>query len=159
MIRIAAEPDLNDITLLARSVAKEMHQNGIDQWSSTYPAYENFAYDLSKNSLFVFLKDNRLVGSITILPEDDPFYKELIWEGKQAYVVHRLMVEPAFMRQHIGRQLFLHAISHALAKGCDAVKVDTHPNNIRMQSLILSLGFKEKGYIKEMNRIGYELLI
>ncbi len=159
MIRHAVETDLNELTSLARQVANNMHQNGIDQWSATYPAYENFEYDLSKNSLYVFLKDNRLVGSITILPENDLFYKELVWEGKQSYVVHRLMVDPDFMRQHIGRQLFLHAINHAKTKGCDTVKVDTHPDNIRMQSLILSLGFKEKGYIKGMNRIGYELLI
>lgn len=157
MIRNALETDLIDITNLARTVARDMHQNEIDQWSSTYPSYDNFQYDLEKNSLFVFMQDAKIVGSITILPENDPFYKELIWEGKKAYVVHRLMIEPSQMRHHIGKTLFLYAIEHAKKSGCDSVKVDTHPDNYKMKNLILSLGFKEKGYIKGMNRIGYEL--
>lgn len=159
MIRKAMESDLDILVKLARIVEQDLKINHIDQWSPTYPGKENFFSDIEKNGLFVYLSDGIIVGSISVLPENDPFYHEINFQGKHAYVVHRLMVNPAYMRQKIGKALFEYAISLAKAAGCDSVKVDTHPDNFRMQGLILSLGFHEIGYIQGMNRIGYELLI
>jgi len=159
MIRKANISDLEKITALARIVANELHASGIDQWSNTYPALANFRFDLDKDGLFIYEEDGILIGSITILPENDPFYKELVWTGKNAHVVHRLMVEPGSRRKQIGRQLFQYALEIARTRFADSVKVDTHPDNYRMQSLILSLGFTEIGYIRGMNRIGYELIL
>ncbi len=59
----------------------------------------------------------------------------------------------------MGKSLFQFAIDKAKAGQYDGLKVDTHPDNYRMQGLIISMGFREVGYMPGFNRIGYELKI
>lgn len=151
--------NLDEITQLARIVARDIHLHGIDQWSETYPAYQNFAKDLAEDGLFVVIENQRIIASISVLNENDPFYTELTWKTSGALVIHRLMVHPDYMRQKIGTELFRFAIEKARAEGYPSVKVDTHPDNIRMQNLILSMGFVYRGYMTKMNRNGYELVL
>jgi RimJ/RimL family protein N-acetyltransferase len=40
-----------------------------------------------------------------------------------------------------------------------SLKVDTHPDNHKMQSLILKMGFQYKGYIESINRLAYEVIV
>jgi GNAT superfamily N-acetyltransferase len=157
MIRKANNDDLDKLTAIARIVALDMHASGIDQWSETYPDYEHFKKDLDREALDVFVFDGQVIGSISTLPENDPFYLQLVWIVKKALVVHRLMVLPEYRRQKIGSQLLNYAIEKARIEGYDGVKIDTHPDNLRMQGLILSCGFHEVGYMTVFNRIGYEL--
>lgn len=157
MIRIANKDDLMTLSKAARIVASELHASGVDQWSAIYPDYPDFEKDLSRDALYVVEMDQKVVGSISVLPENDPYYRLLAWKGYHALVVHRLMVLPEFRRHKLGTLLFNFAINKAKNEGYDSIKVDTHPDNIRMQNLIHSVGFKEIGYMPGFNRIGYEL--
>jgi len=156
MIAKAQLSNLEEIAVMARFVTKNIHEQGIDQWSDLYPLYEHFKKDFDSDALFVFIKDHKVVGSISILPENDPFYHEISWYKNHSLVVHRLMVHPDYLRHKIGSILMSYAIQKAKNEGYDSMKVDTHPDNIRMQNLLKSLGFVEIGYIKGMNRIGFE---
>lgn len=158
MIRPGTLADLDELHLLARLVVNNLRANGIDQWSNNYPLREHFAPDVAAGALFVYCIADQLVGSITVMPENEMFYHEVKWDTASAYVVHRLMVHPEHLRQGIGTSLFEHAIGFARTCGASGVKVDTHPDNHRMQALIKSLGFTEKGYIRSINRIGYEIV-
>jgi len=157
MIRLGTSADLDELHCLARLVVKNLKDNGIDQWSDSYPSRDDFAMDINRNALFVVDLDKTIVGSITVLPENEKFYHEVEWDCTDAYVVHRLMVSPDHHRMGIGTELFRHAISYTTSHHKKALKVDTHPDNFRMQALICSLGFKYRGYIPSINRQGYEL--
>jgi len=159
MITKPTSDNLIEITQLARIVANDIHMHGIDQWSDTYPAYQNFVFDLEHDGLYVVTFNNKIVGSISLLKENDPFYTELTWNTANALVIHRLMVHPDFMRQKIGSELFKFAIEKAKQEGYPSLKVDTHPDNYRMQNLILSMGFQKIGYMTKFNRNGYELVL
>lgn len=156
MIAKAQINNLEEIAALARIVTNNIHEQGIDQWSDVYPLYEHFKKDLDENALFIFISQGHVAASISILPENDPFYHEITWKKSKSLVVHRLMVHPDFMRMKIGSIMMSFAIQKAKNEGYESMKVDTHPDNIRMQNLLKSLGFVEIGYIKGMNRIGFE---
>ncbi|MDD3122234.1 MAG: GNAT family N-acetyltransferase [Candidatus Izemoplasmatales bacterium] len=159
MILRPTKEDLTEITLLARIVAKNIRDLGIDQWSDTYPNYSNFEYDLEHDGLFVIKQDNKIIGSVSLLKESDPFYKELVWKKDHSLVIHRLMVHPDYMRQKLGMKFFDYAIQKAKNEGYLSIKVDTHPDNFRMQNLIKTMGFVEIGFMIQMHRIGYELVL
>ncbi|MBU1144716.1 MAG: GNAT family N-acetyltransferase [Firmicutes bacterium] len=159
MIRTAFLSELEEITKLARVVAKNIHSFGIDQWSDTYPNYQNFENDLKQNGLFVFVKENKVLASITILEENEAAYTCLSWHSNHAQVIHRLMVDPNFMRQGIASELMQFAIENAIKNHFDSIKIDTHPDNLRMQRFILANHFEKRGYIESINRIAYELLL
>jgi len=156
MILKATVEDLPVLHQLARVVANNMHELGIDQWSDTYPAYENFKSDMEKGALFVFKHQDQLLGSITLLPQNDPYYVQLSWDSNHSAVIHRLMVDPKAMRQHIGTLLMEFAILKAKQDGYETIKTDTHPDNFRMHKLILSCGFQLRGYMTGFHRNGYE---
>ncbi|MGD9909627.1 MAG: GNAT family N-acetyltransferase [Candidatus Izemoplasmatales bacterium] len=156
MIAKAKINNLEEIASLARVVTNNIHEQGIDQWSDTYPLYEHFKLDLDKDALYVFITEGKVVASISILPQNDPFYHEITWKKSSSLVVHRLMVDPNYMRMKIGSIMMSFAIQKAKNESYESMKVDTHPDNIRMQNLLKSLGFVEIGYIPGMNRIGFE---
>lgn len=108
---------------------------------------------------YIYKKEKQILGSISVLPENDPPYKELTWAKEHSMVIHRLIVDPAVQKQGIGKALFAYAISYAKKKGVQSLKVDTHPDNYRMQALIKKMGFIEVGYLVSIHRLAYELVI
>ncbi|MCF7924109.1 MAG: GNAT family N-acetyltransferase, partial [Candidatus Izimaplasma sp.] len=90
--------------------------------------------------------------------ENDPPYKEIKWEGHNSLVIHRILVDPKYQNKGIGKSLFNKAIELTKRGNYQSLKVDTHPDNIKMQRLIKSMGFKYVGYIKSINRLAYELI-
>lgn len=159
MVAKAKAEDLNQVAQLARIIHRNMVEIGIHQWSDYYPLLEHFERDLSMNGLFIFKSNDQVIASITILPENDPLYSELTWLCKKSLVIHRLMVHPDFMKQKIGSMMMDFTRLKAIDEGYESIKVDTHPDNFRMQKLILSCGYQEIGYMTRMNRIGYELVL
>jgi len=159
MIRTGKPEDATILDAIARRVADELHANGVDQWSSTYPGRREFTADAERDALFVDEEHGRIAGSISVLPENDPAYAAVSWAGKRSLVVHRLMVDPDLRRAGIGSALLLHAIALARGAGMDSVKVDTHPDNLRMRRLLERHGFVHRGHLPLIYREGFELVL
>ncbi|MDD3478160.1 MAG: GNAT family N-acetyltransferase [Candidatus Izemoplasmatales bacterium] len=159
MITKAQPNDLEAIAAIARRVVVDLHASGIDQWSDIYPLQEHFQKDMDRDGLFVYKDGNRILGSISILPQNDPFYKDITWLKESSLVVHRLMVDPIAMKHGIGSALLQYAIDLATSRNYESIKVDTHPDNFRMQGLLLRHGFVKLEMIERMYRIGFELVL
>jgi GNAT superfamily N-acetyltransferase len=157
MIRKGDLADVGILDGIARRVAEELHASGVDQWSSTYPGAREFVADAVAGALHVDEIDGRIVGSISILPERDPAYDAVVWAGRRSLVVHRLMVDPSWRLRGVGTGLLAFAIATAKDAGADSLKVDTHPDNLRMRRLLESHGFIHRGHLPMINREAYEL--
>lgn len=159
MIRQAVWYDLVVLDQIARRVANDLHEHGIDQWSDTYPGIKNFQADLENNQLFVFEEMGNVLGSITIKNTSDEVYREVTWIHAKPSVIHRLMIEPKEMRRGIGSQLIKFALERSKIAGFDSIRVDTHPDNYRMKALLTGFGFVPRGYLPSINRDAYELAL
>lgn len=157
MIEQAIMSNLGAIKQLADKTRKHMLSIGLQQWLGDYPALIDFQADLEKNGLYVFKKNNQIYGSISILEENDPAYQAITWSNQEALVVHRLFVDPDHQKEGLGKALFAFAQSMALNNN-KSLKVDTHPDNLRMQLLIKKMGFEYKGYLASIHRYAYEWL-
>ncbi|MGE4571517.1 MAG: GNAT family N-acetyltransferase [Candidatus Izemoplasmatales bacterium] len=158
MIRLANQEDLVVIKELAALVRENMQNSGLQQWLGNYPDIDIFQSDFQKSGLYVYLIDNQIIASISILPENDPPYKEIQWIKDKSLVIHRLLVHPYYQKQGIGKAMFEKAIEET-KKGYQSLKVDTHPDNHKMQNLILKMNFKYMGYLSSINRLAYELIV
>lgn len=147
------------IDYLAGIVRENMLKDGLNQWTGNYPNYEYFYRDCLKNGLFVYVIDGEIVASITVLPENDPPYKEVSWDSDNALVIHRIIVSPFFQRQGIAKKLFEFVIAKGKQEGFEAIKIDTHPDNIKMQKLLATFNFVYRGYLSSINRYAYERII
>jgi ribosomal protein S18 acetylase RimI-like enzyme len=152
----ASIDDLDSLLHLKASVVGDMITHAIHQWTADYPGQDVFEQDLKSKTLYVIRDHGHIIASVTVREENDPAYRALTWQGKQALVIHRLMVSPHHVRKGLASQLFAHAEALAQKQGYDSIKVDTHPDNYRMLALIRKLGYREIGYIASIHRIGFE---
>ncbi|HAQ57221.1 MAG TPA: hypothetical protein DCR44_07510 [Acholeplasmatales bacterium] len=157
MIRTGNLSDVLALDAIARRVADELHASGVDQWSATYPGVKEFTQDVRRGALYVDEEDGVVAGSMSLLPENDPAYGAVPWVGHHALVMHRVMVDPSYRRRGIGNTLFAFAIALSRKAGADSLKVDTHPDNLRMRKLIEKYGFIHRGHLPLIYREGYEL--
>ncbi|HKL47860.1 MAG TPA: GNAT family N-acetyltransferase, partial [Candidatus Izemoplasmatales bacterium] len=127
-------------------------------WLGDYPNAAHFKADLKSHGLYVYLDKGQIIGSISILQENDPPYQAIQWHRQLSLVIHRFMVDPNHQKKGVGIALFEHAIQLTTIKH-QSLKVDTHPDNVKMQKLILKMNFEYMGYLSSINRLAYELIV
>lgn len=159
LIRAAIINDLEVIASLAKIVRSDMVSKGLNQWVGDYPNIDNFRSDLDKGGLFVLVEADKIVGSCSILKENDIAYKEVVWNGKSALVIHRILIDPAYQGKGFGKEMVNFAYKKVLNEGYDSLKIDTHPDNIKMQKMLKGLSFEFRGYLASINRLAYEKLV
>lgn len=159
MIIRANKEHINQVALLAKNAREHMLSLGLKQWVGDYPNQTHFLSDYHKNGLYIYLSEEHIIASISLLPEDDEAYKEIRWLKDNSLVIHRIIVDPHYQKMGIGILLFQYAIDLAKKQRYDSIKVDTHPDNHRMQGLIKKAGFVEVGYLSGINRLAYELVL
>jgi len=160
MIRLATRNDLSSLAKIAQIVKDDLHLNGIDQWSDTYPLLSDFQNDLDHHQLFLYEDDYGVIlGSMTIVFETEDVYKQLNWKSNRAIIIHRFMVHPNSMRQGIASALIENAMRIANEMNIDGIQIDTHPDNFRMARFLVKHHFNYIGYMKEIHRDGYERII
>ncbi len=159
MIIQAKAGDVPAVAKLAVKTRLHMLSIGLQQWPGNYPDQARFQNDYEQNALFLYFEEDKILGSISLLPDDESAYREIQWFKDHSLVIHRLIVDPDRQRQGIGQKLFAFAIAKAQEEGYASVKVDTHPDNLRMQALIKRMGFVDVGYLSGINRLAYEYVL
>lgn len=166
MIRLANRSDIKNILEIVKDARELINALGFKQWSieEDYPNYNSFLQDIEKNSLYVFEIENIVVGMMAIYKGIDENYKTIdgkwLTNNTNYTTVHRLAVKKEYYWRGIAKQLLEFAINSSTS----SIRIDTHPKNIPMNSLIKKLGFTFCGtiYIKnckiEPSRNAYELI-
>lgn len=146
MIRIAEMKDLAPIMAIVEDVKSEMHAYGNYQWDETYPRTEDFEKDILDRSLYIYDEDGMLAGFLCMNTEEPMEYGDADWSmDKEALVLHRLAVNPAFRGQGVGRLLIQHADVICAESGLAYLKTDTNQLNAKAQQLLAKCGFTFAG--------------
>lgn len=159
MIRKAIKADIEEISALASITRQNMLESGLIQWVENYPNQAHFLSDLEQDGLYVYIHDSKIVGSISILPEHEEAYKEIKWLKEKSLVIHRVIVHPNIQRMGIGVKLFEFAKYLGTLNKYESVKIDTHPDNLKMRRLILKMGYQHIGFLEGIYRLAYELVL
>ena len=159
MIELAKVNDLLQVVHNATLAREHMIENGLNQWQGDYPNLSHFQNDFDQKALYIYKKENNILGSISLFKDREAAYSKITWIKKHSLVMHRVIVSPIAQHQGIGTQLFTFAIDFAKNQGYESVKVDTHPDNSKMQNLILKMGFQYIGYLSGINRLAYEFIL
>lgn len=110
-----------------------------------YPIRENATKGIEYNNLFVVRYNNGIVGSIILNHEAENGYDGVKWRFDGGYndifVVHTLVVHPAFLKMGIGRQLMDFTDSFGLQNGIKSIRLDVYENNTPAIRLYESSGY------------------
>ncbi len=160
MVTLATLDDLQEIDDLAVNVINDMATSNIPQWTLKYPRKEHYVKDIDRQGLYIIKNHGKIVGVITILPENDPPYRTITgWLTDKSIVIHRVLTHPAFRKQGIAQQLFDFAVVLGKQQGYLSIKIDTHLQNYKMRRFLDKNGYHEIGYLKCIDRQAYEKVL
>ena len=160
MLLLATYKDLNEIDTLAKLVIKDMEISNIPQWKKGYPAFSHFERDVKDNALIIYKEDNLILGTITVLPENDPAYLTInSWIKEKSVVIHRMLVHPNSRKKGIAKILLDKAIEIGKKGNYESIKIDTHIDNYKMRNFLKKNGFIELEYLETIDRLACELVL
>lgn len=142
MIRLATLKDLPEILRIKDAAIKQMHINNIDQWDDSYPTAHIFEDDIIRKELYVIDEGTKLVGFACINDHKAPEHGQLAWKTpNNAYMVHRLAVDPAANGNGYASKILRFAEELASSKNVTSMRINTFCKNTIAQQL-----FKKNGY-------------
>ena len=145
-IRKSKKEDINEILNIFVIARKYMLANGnASQWNKGYPSKEIMEQDINNGNSYLIIDNNEIVGTFSFIIGEDATYKKIIngnWRKENTLygTIHRLA--SSGKRKGIAKVCFDYCSTKV-----DYLRIDTHKDNISMQSAILKYGFKECGNI------------
>lgn len=145
MIRKALISDIPIILSICNSCAKHMISKGIYQWNELYPNEAAFRNDVERQELYVYLKEDKLIGCIVISTYMDEEYKSVKWltDDNNSIYIHRLAVHPEHQGKGYAQEMMSFAESLARKNKMISIRLDTFSQNKRNQEF-----YEQRGYTK-----------
>lgn len=156
--RKTKEAEIDGVMGILLDGKESLRRQGIDQWQGKgYPARGIVESDVDRgNSYVIECPQGHLAATCMISFDGEPDYDEIegVWltSGMSINPTYAVMHRVAVAADSTGRGFARHMLEEALRAahegGAESLRVDTHPGNAPMLSLIRSSGFTECGVIR-----------
>lgn len=155
MVRLARETDIKILDAMALDAVLAMHNVGLNQWSEDYPRVAHFKEDIALSRGYVYEVGGQIRGYYALI-DTDPHYKAIPFKAASGVAVHRIFTSVHDQEKGIATEMFKTIFQYAKDHDLNAIWIDTHPANHKMQRLLHKLQFEERGFIDAIYRIAYE---
>jgi ribosomal protein S18 acetylase RimI-like enzyme len=168
-IRLSNFDDIPSIINIIEDAKTYLASQNIDQWQNGYPNAAQIENDIKNDESYVVVNDeNQIMATSMFTFKKEPTYKKII-DGKwlipedEIYgVIHRLAIKKEFRKFGLATFLFDEFHQQLKEKNIKSLKIDTHEENVGMQSLIKKLGYQYCGIIYtnyNAKRLAFEKVI
>ncbi|MCL1631434.1 GNAT family N-acetyltransferase [Sporolactobacillus sp. CPB3-1] len=168
-LRKASIEDYPEIITIVEQAKRLLKADGIDQWQNGYPDEATLRDDIVQKRANVLVIDGHVAGIGIISEEIDPAYEAIeqgSWKisSETGYAsIHRVAISSDFRGLHLSSVLMSHLITAAALQGHTDIRIDTHPENPRMQHVIKQAGFDYRGVVHldmpNGKRLAYQLIL
>ncbi|MBU3012479.1 GNAT family N-acetyltransferase [Polaribacter vadi] len=168
-IRLSKLEDVPQIATIINDAKELLASLNIDQWQNGYPNAAQVENDILKRESYVVVNDeNQIIATSMFTLRKEPTYKEVIdgnWlisEDEVYGVIHRMAIKKEYRKLGLATFLFDEFHQQLKDKNIQSLKIDTHEDNLGMQSLIKKLGYKYCGIIYtsyNAKRLAFEKVI
>ena len=144
----AKENQIEEIFAIFSAAIKHMEEQGIHQWDQIYPDRQIIAEDISKNQMYIGIKNKKPVVCFVLSEEYDEEYKNGKWQWPEARfcVIHRLCVSPEFQNLGIASETLKYIDKICKSQGFDSIRLDCYTNNPYSRKLYDKNGYSIVGY-------------
>ena len=149
-IQLSKEENIPEIMCLIHQAQAYFKREGIDQWQDGYPNEETILQDIHKNSSYILIDENHVIGTMYFAFETEPTYAQIDghWLTNQPYaVIHRIVVDERVKGKSLAKQLLDFAITRCKEQEVCSIRIDTHQDNQSMQKFLKKNGFEFCGNI------------
>ena len=164
-IRKAIPADADSIMHIFRQAQARLHTQGVNQWQNGYPNPEIVDRDIASGNGLICIMNSLICAAFVLSFDYEDTYDNIFkgqWLSTGQYgVIHRMAIGDAFKGQGLGTVMISHAEQICLSRGTHSIKVDTHRDNILMQSLLGKNQFCRCGiiYLEDgQERLAFEKL-
>jgi ribosomal protein S18 acetylase RimI-like enzyme len=147
IIRKAIQQDKEQIKEIRPQVVEFMKASNLTQWDDEYPSEELLMQDLDRDEMYVALIDDKVAGYVTVNDEMPEEYNEIPFEFMPKKCVHRLSINPKFIKQGIATQIMEYVHNDLKKQDYSAVCLDTCEDNIGALKLYKNLGYITRGHV------------
>jgi len=163
IFRKATNEDIELVEAMVLAASKRLGAAGIDQWQRGYPNRTSIEQDVAGGVGMVLSEGATIIAYGAVIFTGEPAYDGLTggkWLTSGEYaVVHRLCVSEIFVGMGFAKR-FLSAAEAMAAERVGSMRIDTHPDNKIMQSLVGSLDYTYCGdVVIESRRLAYEKIL
>jgi ribosomal protein S18 acetylase RimI-like enzyme len=167
-IRRSTSDDIPNIISIIDDAKEYLASQKIDQWQNGYPNSKQIEEDIKNGESYVVLNDeNRVMATSMFTTNSEPTYKVIdgnwiINETIKYGVIHRMAIKKEFRKLGLATILFDEFHQQLKNQNIQSLKIDTHEENIGMQSLIKKLGYRYCGIIYTdygAKRLAFEKLV
>lgn len=148
--RRAEEADVSAIMAIILQAQETLRQQGINQWQDQYPTAQSFMEDIQRGECWLCIYKEQVAGVLTISRTPDAAYSEIdgTWLQDMPWTtIHRFAVAKEFYGTGAGNEMLAFAEALTLGYGYGSIRVDTHPENFRMQNVLQRNGFLPCGTV------------
>ena len=113
-------------------------------WNDSYPTIAEVAHDLETNNLYVMTDGNKIIGVISIVPENelDSFY---CWSCKDSKEIARVVIDNAYQGHGLSFKM-VESVELILRKnGHNAIHLSVVKSNIPAYKTYIKAGFTVVG--------------
>ena len=140
--------DISRVIDIINQAKTYFKNNDIDQWQDGYPNEETIEKDIENNEAYVLEEDGVILGTFMVTIHGEPAYNRI--EGKWIlncpYIcVHRIAVDNEYKGKGLASTILNQVV--AMYPDYHSVRMDTHHDNLSMQSFLTKYGFKYCGEI------------
>jgi RimJ/RimL family protein N-acetyltransferase len=150
---LSTSDDVPNIMTIIEDAKGYLASQKIDQWQKGYPNVEQVKNDIKNSESYAVINDeNQVIATAMFTINREPTYKVIDgnWrvDERQTYgVIHRMAIKKEFRKFGLATFMFHEFHLQLLKKNIQSLKIDTHEENIGMQSLIKKLGYQYCGII------------
>ena len=149
--RKSTKSDVSKIMEIVKQAQEYFKSQGIDQWQNNYPNDEVINNDINNGESYVMLDGDDIVATTVISFAKEKSYENILdgkWITNGDYVViHRIAVENTHKGKRLSHKIIKYTEEVCKQNNIHSIKVDTHEDNILMQSLLKKNGFEYCGIV------------
>ena len=167
-MRIAEIKDLDEIMIIINDGKKALKKDGVDQWQNGLPDREGILENILTGESFVYEGNGEILSFAYLKKDYEEDYREIEVDFKNHgpyLTIHRLSVRESAKKKGVAKKFFDEIIRYGKKLKMESIRIDTHPDNFKMQNLIRKFSFKKVGIctvddkIRRSKRYVYELVL
>lgn len=147
-MRQAKPRELPLITLIYKRAVDEMLSRKIYQWDQVYPNARFLKKSMEKGELYVFTRDQQVVGAVVLNSEESEEWASVPWQyPTPALVIHALVMDPSVQGQGLGKLALDWIERFASENKFCSIRLDLFPGNAAARNLYLHHGYVCRGEV------------
>ena len=150
-LRYTKLEDIERVMEIIKQAQQYFKEKGINQWQNGYPNEEVINNDIENGESYVMLDENNIIATTVISFTKEKSYENILdgkWITNGDYgVIHRIAVDNTHKGKGLSHKIIKYAEEVCKQNNIHSIKVDTHEDNILMQSLLKKNGFEYCGIV------------